>query len=98
MTHFSSPNSALNRAQLETLYRRSNTLSYVAHRTLRLGQYLGQALVLWLTRDPNQPHITQTQLASGEFVWHVYDPHTANRASFTSEAEVRAWLDQRYYH
>jgi hypothetical protein len=45
----------------------------------------------------SEPRITQTRDPMGELRWHVYDPTTGHKASFSSESEVRVWLDQRYY-
>ena len=95
MTNFSSN---LNRTQLETLYRRSSRANYLTNWLRTQVHQTGQALVNWLTRNRNQPRISQTQLVSGEPIWTVYDPYTNHRASFTSDIEVRQWLEQRYQH
>ncbi|MBD1997602.1 hypothetical protein H6G00_13360 [Leptolyngbya sp. FACHB-541] len=34
---------------------------------------------------------------SGIGYWVIYDPLLARRVFFNSEAEVREWLDRRYY-
>ncbi|HEY9622834.1 MAG TPA: hypothetical protein V6C78_20925 [Crinalium sp.] len=47
--------------------------------------------------NTSEPRIWQRRDRSGQLIWHVYDPTTNQSSRFTSEAEVRAWLDQRYY-
>lgn len=44
------------------------------------------------------PKIWQTNGQNGVLIWHVYDPITKASTSFTTEMEVRSWLEQRYYH
>jgi hypothetical protein len=45
----------------------------------------------------NEPQIRQSVDRNGSLIWHVYDPQTHHSACFSSEKEVRIWLDQRYY-
>lgn len=33
----------------------------------------------------------------GNVHWQVYDPVTGHKGTISSEAEARAWLEQRYY-
>lgn len=44
-----------------------------------------------------EPKIWQTSDRNGVLIWHIYDPMTKESTSFTTELEVRSWLEQRYY-
>ena len=46
---------------------------------------------IWTSTIKTGPNVSQTR-------WHIYDPMTQQRATLASEAEVRTWLDTRYYH
>lgn len=37
------------------------------------------------------------QLQNGNLRWRAYDPISGQAAHFTSEHELRQWLEQRYY-
>lgn len=41
--------------------------------------------------------IRQICSRTGEVHWEVYDPMTEQAHVFASEAEVRCWIEQRYY-
>ena len=53
-------------------------------------------LVNYLTRPP-EPRVQKKCNHRGKIWWKVYDPYTNRSAEFSSEAEVRMWLDQRHY-
>jgi hypothetical protein len=42
--------------------------------------------------------VRQTRDRFGNSKWRVYDPFTEQSNSFASEDEVRAWIEQHYYH
>jgi len=44
----------------------------------------------------SDPVISQSS-HDGQPLWHVYDPQSRQHLSFSSETEVRHWLEQRYY-
>ncbi|MCW6037657.1 hypothetical protein K4A83_15450 [Spirulina subsalsa FACHB-351] len=44
----------------------------------------------------NEPKITIKKNDQGEVFYHVYDPLTRNKDLFTSEQDVRVWLEKRY--
>jgi hypothetical protein len=56
---------------------------------------IGQAAVNFLTQG-NDLRIW-TRQRNGHLVWHVYDPMTERRQQFSSEADLREWLETRYY-
>jgi len=45
----------------------------------------------------SEPKAWQVRDHSGATYWRVYDPATNRAHAFSSEAEVRMWLEQRYY-
>ena len=44
-----------------------------------------------------EPKIWQKRDRYGNLYWVVYDPTTGHSSCFSSEQEVRVWLEQRYY-
>lgn len=44
-----------------------------------------------------EPRIWTKTDDAGNLWWCIYDPTTGARGIFGSEAEVRSWLDGRYY-
>lgn len=46
----------------------------------------------------NDLRIWQTSDRLGHKWWHAYDPATGRRTSVDSETEMRAWIEQHYYH
>jgi hypothetical protein len=55
-----------------------------------------QAIVTKLSAS-NEPRIRLKYSPAGRESWHVYDPMTGKANVFTSEADVRVWLEERYY-
>ncbi|WP_265265517.1 hypothetical protein [Spirulina subsalsa] len=65
---------------------------------LGLSSVLNQfftAFVQFMTQG-NEPKITIKKNDQGEVFYHVYDPLTRNKDLFTSEQDVRVWLEKRY--
>jgi hypothetical protein len=46
----------------------------------------------------SEPSITQKRDRFGHDSFRVYDPMTRKYGEFSSEQEIRVWLEQRYYH
>lgn len=59
------------------------------------GKFL-QSLFVQVAGE-TEPKIWQTSRGNGVTIWNIYDPTTQESASFTTETEVRSWLEQRYY-
>ena len=55
-----------------------------------------QLLANFLSRV-NEPKIVAQKNSYGKVYFKVYDPQTKWTGTFSSEQEVRIWLDQRYY-
>jgi hypothetical protein len=45
----------------------------------------------------SEPKIRRKRDRDGNEYFRVYDPSTGMSSTFTSEQEVRIWLDRRYY-
>ncbi|MBD2314374.1 hypothetical protein H6G20_22135 [Desertifilum sp. FACHB-1129] len=54
---------------------------------LTLARYLAPA---------TEPYIWQEIQRDRTPVWYVYDPHRDRTFCFTSESEVRIWIENRY--
>ncbi len=50
----------------------------------------------WLTTRTDI-QIQKKSDRAGHLYWQVYDPLTHKHLNFSSEAEVRIWLEQRYH-
>lgn len=59
-------------------------------------QRIGKVCASFFVGDP-EPRIWKIMRADGTTHWRVYDPRSDRRHTFSSEAEVRGWLDRRYY-
>lgn len=54
-------------------------------------------LVRFLTRNPNEPRVRKVVDRMDNTTWQVYDPQSLQSLTFDQEADVRQWLEQRYY-
>jgi hypothetical protein len=57
---------------------------------------IGQRLVAVMTKE-QELQIWQSSDRSGKTLWHGYDPVTGHSVCRDSEAEMRIWLEERYY-
>lgn len=57
---------------------------------------LYQVLVAVLV-SKDEPRIETRVDRQGKTYWYIFDPVTRQTFSFDSEAEVRRWIDRRYY-
>lgn len=91
-TQFSS-STQQSRRQLEQLWQTPKTLQQSEHSAWlkRFGQWLLQALT-----DSDQIRLW-TKITPSGTQWYAYDPKTQRRFAGHSEAELRAWLEGRYY-
>lgn len=51
----------------------------------------------YLTTNRFEPHVKQKCDRWGNCYWQIYDPLTGFESCFSSEQEVREWLERRYY-
>ena len=91
-TQFSSP-AERSRYQLEQLWQTPQTPKQPETHTWlkQFGQWLLQALT-----DSDQVRLW-TKITPSGTQWYAYDPKTQRRFSGHSEAELRTWLEERYY-
>jgi len=59
-----------------------------------IWQTLGYRLMSYFSGS-SDPQIRQRTYGN-QLVWHVYDPITGREWKFSTEQEVRIWLDERY--
>ncbi|MEB3274226.1 MAG: hypothetical protein ACO4CG_07710 [Prochlorothrix sp.] len=68
---------------------------------LHIGVRLHQGLEFLLNHlageESTEPQIWQHQDRQGHEWFEVYEPHSHHHFCFSSEQEVRDWLDQRFY-
>lgn len=61
----------------------------------RLRQWANAVLTYFV--GSKEPRITTKTDHEGQLFYEVYDPVDQRHHRFGSEAEVRGWLDERYY-
>jgi hypothetical protein len=89
-THHSNYDLEQPQQRLEALVRPQPSPSLI-----RALQQAGQAMVRFLTNG--QDPVIQKHWQRDGLVWRVYDPVTQQNQRFYSEAELRTWLEGRYY-
>lgn len=57
-----------------------------------LGQQFSQSMSRWA-----ELKIWQKSDRQGNISWHGYDPNRGEYVAFGTEAEIRMWIEQRYY-
>lgn len=94
------PANCPDREQLETLYQiahapslRQRTFSAVT----RFVKSVSVSVFEAITRDRSEPIIRCRRNYDGTPLWSVYDPVSRQTFTATSQNEIRAWLEQRYY-
>jgi hypothetical protein len=45
----------------------------------------------------SEPRVWQKINSNGQITWFAYDPETSISKAFSSEQDVRIWLETRYY-
>jgi hypothetical protein len=56
-----------------------------------------QQIIQYLNRG-SELQVWTTIARDGEIRWHAYDPVSDRRVVTQSEAQMRAWVEERYYH
>ncbi|MEO0852308.1 MAG: hypothetical protein AAFY15_02220 [Cyanobacteria bacterium J06648_11] len=59
-------------------------------------QRVGKMCAAFFLGD-REPRIWKIMRADGTTHWKVYDPNSHRSSTFSSENDVRVWLDRRYY-
>jgi hypothetical protein len=63
----------------------------------RYVQQLWERFLLTFT-DNSEPRVWQIRDRNDQVWWNAYDPVSGSTLAYASEAEVRIWLEQRYYN
>lgn len=87
----------LDRERLEVIFNQAEQKQTKYSTIISFLNRIGQQLLAILTRDMNELQIWQSSDDSGNTWWNAYDPVTDHRTSVDSEAEMRAWIERRYY-
>jgi len=84
-------------SKTETIDREAQTKFFVAKPSdyAKIIRFL-QNLFASLLRG-NELQVKQRRDRQGNIWWQAFDPNTDESASFGSEAEMRSWIEQRYY-
>lgn len=92
-------------AQLELLSEEPQELLYISPSTLKaaqrkrirlsIGHYWSR--FLHYVTGNSEPMIWQKTNDQGDIFYSVYDPRSQQSMTFSSEHEIRVWLEQRYY-
>ncbi|AFY90329.1 MAG: hypothetical protein CLLPBCKN_008036 [Chroococcidiopsis cubana SAG 39.79] len=56
-----------------------------------------EKLIQALTRS-HELQVWRKKDRNGNAYWQAFDPKTRKSTSLSSEAEMRIWIEQRYYH
>lgn len=72
---------------------RSPTVLFTLFPTLKA---IWQRLIRTITSS-KELQVWKTTDRHGHTYWHAYDPTTERSISLGSEAEMRMWIEQRYY-
>ena len=84
------------REKLETLFKQSEAKAVEKTNLFLVINSLWEHIVLSLTKE-QEPKIWQSCDRSGKLWWHGYDPVTGRSICRDSEAEMRIWIEERYY-
>lgn len=81
----------------ETTDRKSHTKFIVAKPNdyAKVSKFF-QHLFAWLFQS-NELQVKQRRDRQGNTWWQAFDPNTNESTSFGTEAEMRSWIEQRYY-
>jgi hypothetical protein len=79
------------RQQLETLVQAPSPRWTIPHSLKQLGD----RTMRFFTGQP-EPRVWQ-RTRHGQLTWFAHDPVTNRTRQFSSEQEVRLWLEKRYY-
>lgn len=87
----------LDRERLESIFSQSESKQVKKSKFFSAMNRIWQHLLTTLTKDINELQVWQTSDRFGNTWWNAYEPTTGRSISLASEAEMRAWIDERYY-
>lgn len=85
----------INSQELDALIEESRPVKQTSIKLPGLEQLWNS--VLGMLIRSSEPKIYQKHDHNGNLYFQVYDPIAHQTSTFSSEQEVRVWLDQRYY-
>lgn len=87
---------SLDRKRLEVIFSQSEHKQVKKSKFFSALKGIWQHLLTTLTND-NALQVWQTTDRFGNTWWNAYDPATGRSTSLASEAEMRVWIEERYY-
>lgn len=82
--------------KLELIVKDTEENKIKTHKLSSVFKQFWQHLVTSIVQG-QEPRIWQHTDRTGKILWHGYDPHTQRSICVDSEAEMRIWLEERYY-
>lgn len=86
----------LDRERLEVIFSQSEPKQVKKTKLFLVMNRIWQQLSASLTKG-NELQVWQTSDRFGNTWWNAYDPATDSSTSVGSEAEMRGWIEKRYY-
>ncbi len=86
----------LERERLEVIFSHSEPKQVKKTKLFSALNRIWQHLSAFLTKG-NELQVWQTVDHFGNTWWNAYDPATGRSTSVASEAEMRVWVEKRYY-
>lgn len=84
------------REKLEIIFNENDQNQVKQSKLVLILNSLWKHIVTALAKE-QEPQISQSSDRSGKTWWHGYDPVTGRSVCRDSEAEMRIWLEKRYY-
>ncbi len=85
------------RERLEILFKKNVPKPAQQLRILSILNKFWEQVVTAITKG-QEPQVWQSTDRTGHTWWYAYDPTTRRSGCRDSEAEMRIWLEERYYH
>ena len=87
---------SLDKARLENIFSQPEQKQVEESKLFSALKAIWQHLLTTLTNN-NELQIWQTTDQLGNTWWNGYDPATGRFTSLATEAEMRIWIEERYY-
>lgn len=85
------------RERLEILFKKNEPKPAKLPRIISILNKFWEQVVTAITKG-QEPKVWQSTDRTGNTWWYAYDPTTGRSGCRDSEAEMRIWLEERYYH
>ena len=87
----------LDKERLEVIFSQSEPKQVKQSKLFSALNRIWQYLLTILTKDINELQVWQTSDRLGNTRWNAYEPTTGRFTSLATDAEMRAWIEERYY-